>query len=497
MIVDKDTIKKRLLVKYPFFRSTIAKLKIVEDINCLGYNGNPTAGTDGDTVYYHPDFMNNLDEDEQLFIFAHEVGHVALNHIIRSEGRDQEIWNIAADAVLNANLIKDGLKFVKGGVNIPEAINYNAETFYNKLIQEKEQKKSQNQKGNGNQQSNSKADECKNSSQSDSSNQNIKQNSNDSNNIPDDANYDVGFDTHKMWNDAINKTFNSSDGTNELDNSKNDRNNKDKQSFLEKLFKKKKDKGRQLEQTEKENQESENQNNIFEMDEQEAFSKNREEKKKLLRELRDSFAKQSIGAGNTTDQSIRKIDNIGTSISLIDWRKLLKECVKFDIDWTYKNATIENGVVTPYLEETPTPETEIVLDTSGSIDDNLLRNFLMECKNILQTSKVKVGCFDTKFYGFQEIKTVKDIENMEFKGHGGTDFNVAVEAFSKRVENKIIFTDGQASMPEKSIDAIWIVFGGRKINPKGGKVIYISDEQFKRLCFKQNDDNLQGKNRTR
>ena len=54
-------------------------------------------------------------------------------------------------------------------------------------------------------------------------------------------------------------------------------------------------------------------------------------------------------------------------------------------------------------------ETEIVLDTSGSIDDKLLRNFLRECKNILNFYKIKVGCFDTKFYGFTEIKNMKDI----------------------------------------------------------------------------------------
>ena len=62
------------------------------------------------------------------------------------------------------------------------------------------------------------------------------------------------------------------------------------------------------------------------------------------------------------------------------------------------------------------PETEIVLDTSWSIDDNLLRNFLRECKNILKFSRLKAGCFDTLFYGFQEIRTEEDIDNMVFLG---------------------------------------------------------------------------------
>lgn len=108
---------------------------------------------------------------------------------------------------------------------------------------------------------------------------------------------------------------------------------------------------------------------------------------------------------------------------------------------------------------------------------------MRECKNILQTSKVKVGCFDTKFYGFQEIRTEHDIDQLPFMGGGGTDFDVAVDAFSRRVENKIIFTDGCATMPEKAIDAIWIVFGNEKIRPKGGRVIYITEEQLRNLYF--------------
>jgi len=113
----------------------------------------------------------------------------------------------------------------------------------------------------------------------------------------------------------------------------------------------------------------------------------------------------------------------------------------------------------------------------------LLKNFLRECKNILKSSKVKVGCFDTKFYGFNEIRNEKDIDNMEFVGRGGTNFDTAVNAFSRRVENKIIFTDGKANMPKKSVNAIWVVFGRTKINPPGSKVIHITDEQLKKLSY--------------
>ena len=92
------------------------------------------------------------------------------------------------------------------------------------------------------------------------------------------------------------------------------------------------------------------------------------------------------------------------------------------------------------------------------------------------------------------MKCEEDIDNMRFVGGGGTDFNTAINAFSRRVENKIIFTDGEADMPEKSFDAIWIVFGNRKINPKGGRIIQITKEQLERL-YTEEDNYYKGKSR--
>ena len=74
---------------------------------------------------------------------------------------------------------------------------------------------------------------------------------------------------------------------------------------------------------------------------------------------------------------------------------------------------------------------------------------------------------------------------------GWTDFDVAVNAFSRRVPNKIIFTDGYADMPKKEVrGAIWVIFGDEKINPKGGKVINITGEQLRKLYRYEKDTNL-------
>ena len=502
MKYDIAALKRKMLVKYPFFGSVVAS---------VGYKENKdiqTVGTDGETIYYNPEYLEGLSVEEQTFIFAHEVCHIAFNHILRSEGKNPELWHIATDGVINQFLKRDGLKMAPGVVDMAEAINYDAEQLYEKLLQEKQQRQQQSGQGNSqqNHQQSSGGSQSENnqlqpqSQQDNGETQNQQQpqsqqqgnlgsggsqgqekqsqeqsggESGEDSQKEDKSKQDVGHDTHSMWEQAVKKHKEQREKTDK------------KESLLDKLL------GKDKEKTELEKKQEE----LESMGEKDAFKKNLEDKKKQLEELKEVISKQASQAGTSTNRDIRTVNNIGTAKPIIDWRYVLREAIKYDVDWSYKNATLEDGVVSANLEEQPMPETEIVLDTSGSINEVLLKNFLRECKNILQHTKLKVGCFDTEFYGFHEIRTEEDIEKMRFEGGGGTNFDVAVGAFSRRVENKIIFTDGKASMPDMPLDAIWIVFGGEKINPKGGKVIHIDNEQLERLYNYQMTNETKGRSR--
>ena len=473
MKYDIAALKRKMLVKYPFFGSVVANVDYKEDKEI------PTAGTDGETIYYNPEFLERLSVEEQIFIFVHEVCHIAFNHILRSDGKDQKLWSIATDGVINQFLKSDGLKMAPDGVDIPDAIDYDAEQLYEKLLKEKQQNgqddSQQTQQGNQqqNQQQSSSGNQGGNNHQQSQSQEQSGGESGKNSQKEDKSKQDVGHDTHSMWEQTVKKHKEQQEKTDK------------KESLLDKLL------GKDKEKTELEKK----QEDLESMGEKESFRKNLEDKKRKLEELKVEIAKQASQVGNTSNGDIRTVSDIGIAKPLIDWRYVLRETTKYDVDWSYRNATLENGVVTANLEEQPISETEIVLDTSGSIDEVLLRNFLRECKNILQQSRLKVGCFDTKFYGFHDIRTEKDIENMQFEGGGGTDFDVAVSAFSRRVENKIIFTDGWASMPSTPIDAIWVVFGGRAINPAGGKAIHIDERQLERLCNYQKINEQKGRTR--
>ncbi len=416
MSVDIKNIKKNLINRYPFFGSIIDSMEYIKTQNCTS-NGVPTAGTNGKTIYYHPD-IDKLSEKQQLFLFAHEICHVAFEHKKRGEGKDPKIWNYATDAVINAHLKKDGLELIDNVVDLPWAIKYDAEEVYERLL--KESKKNEEEFKNG------------------------------------------GHDDHDLWNED---TLSNND------------------SPIDEVTKK-----------------------FAEMKEKEVLSdKDKQKVKKILQEVKKAIekyksqskkglSKQSgigIEAGSTTNEETVKFDNIGFVYPLVNWPLILKRPTEIvELDWSYRNASLEDGVMLSHLDESLhvlQHLTEIVLDTSGSIDDELLKTFLRECKNILNFSKLKVGCFDTKFYGFTEIRTISDIERLTFKGRGGTDFDAAINAFTETANNKVIFTDGEAYMPSKKIDAIWIVFGDEEIHPNGGKVIYIDKKRL---------DEAMGRNQT-
>lgn len=382
MIYDITILKRKVLAMYPFFGSVAANVEY-QEIEDTGIMKN-----DGSTIFYDPRYMSTLSDNDQLFLLAHELCHIAFEHKERGVGKDPTVWMSATDAVINQMLKRDGLEIISGGIDYPEAIDYSAEEYYELLLSEK-------------------------------------------------------LDIELI------------DGQLEGQETPSDSHGESKQ-----------------EDTGDNSDEDESEESYKELPLEEDRDDEDEDDEYTLIEEKES------DAGNAVNRDIRTVEEIGASAPLIDWRVILPNTINYGVDWSYSNAILEDNIVRPVLEELPIPETEIILDTSWSVDEDLLRNFLRECKNILTFSKMKAGCFDTVFYGFHDIRNEKDIDDMVFEGGGGTDFNAAVNAFTLRVDNRIIFTDGQAPMPDKPMNAIWVVYGDEEITPDGGTVIRISPEQL-------------------
>jgi predicted metal-dependent peptidase len=88
-----------LLLRQSFYGNLATRLELINaDEWCS------TAATDGRKFYYNSRFILMLKPKEVEFLFAHEVLHVVYDHIGRRGDRDMQIFNIANDYAVNADL---------------------------------------------------------------------------------------------------------------------------------------------------------------------------------------------------------------------------------------------------------------------------------------------------------------------------------------------------------------------------------------------------------
>ena len=88
-----------LLLRHSFFGNLATRMKLVNaDVWC------GTAATDSVKFYYNSRFIMMLKPKEVEFLVGHEVLHVVYDHMGRRNDRDPQIWNIADDYAVNADL---------------------------------------------------------------------------------------------------------------------------------------------------------------------------------------------------------------------------------------------------------------------------------------------------------------------------------------------------------------------------------------------------------
>lgn len=69
-----------------------------------------TTATDARRLYFNPQWIGSLTSAELQFALAHEALHCALGHFARRGHRSQRLWDLACDFAINPLLIDEGLK---------------------------------------------------------------------------------------------------------------------------------------------------------------------------------------------------------------------------------------------------------------------------------------------------------------------------------------------------------------------------------------------------
>ena len=133
-VVDKIIVARvGLLLRHPFFGNMATRLKIQDASEWC-----KTAATDGRHLFYNREFFGGLTTKQVEFVVAHEILHNVFDHMGRNEGRDRQIFNIAADYCVNGQLIRDHIGEQPPEIKIfhdPQHYNKSAEQVYDEIFE--------------------------------------------------------------------------------------------------------------------------------------------------------------------------------------------------------------------------------------------------------------------------------------------------------------------------------------------------------------------------
>jgi predicted metal-dependent peptidase len=117
--------RTRLILDKPFLGALVLRLPMIKaGAWCR------TTATDMRSLYYNPAYIDKLSLSQVEFMLAHEALHCALTHFVRRGHRIQRKWDLACDFAINPILLNDGLKPPPEAVVLNQFENMSAEEIY-------------------------------------------------------------------------------------------------------------------------------------------------------------------------------------------------------------------------------------------------------------------------------------------------------------------------------------------------------------------------------
>lgn len=150
----------------------------------------------------------------------------------------------------------------------------------------------------------------------------------------------------------------------------------------------------------------------------------------------------------------------------VNWkvlRRYVVQMIPYDYTFYKPSKKSPDDIILPGIAKAEHLEALFAFDTSGSIDDDELSDFLTEtnwiARNFPSIKLTLVSC-DAEIQTEEEIRSKYELEKFTPKGGGGTDFRPVFDlAVKRRARLIVFFTDGYGTFPEKppSIPTIWVV----------------------------------------
>lgn len=219
----------------------------------------------------------------------------------------------------------------------------------------------------------------------------------------------------------------------------------------------------------------------------------KEERHQIKDEIKQAVmqAAKAAGAGNTPAGVKRMINEL--TDPQMDWREILNMCIQSCVksDFTFQRPSRKawgSGIYLPGMKNDFMLDVDIAIDTSGSISEKMLRDFLGEIKGIMEQFaefKLRLWTFDTAVHNMQEFSSDGDgLESLieyDIQGGGGTEFMVNwdyMEENGIEPHKFIVFTDGYPFGSwgnEDYCDTVFLISGNKEIVAPFGLTVYYEE----------------------
>lgn len=391
-----------------------------------------TACTDGVRITFGIDFLDSLSDSELDFVMMHEILHVVLQHCFRGDVEDPEAYNIAADIVVNSNImLENGMKassitLSKYGIAMhvapdgKEGHEYTAEQVYAMLP------KNLNKKGNN---------KSPGSAVGRAKKENKKGNNKGPGSAVGRAKKEISKEQHqpvRVWDDH------SRWGKYEEDDTLRD-----------------------------------------------VWVKRFEDAAEAIKIRDPSNARGLLPA--FAERILKELKKSQT-----DWRTILNDFVQEEVvDYSFAPPDRRFDDSPFFLPDFNGKEDRVedilfMIDTSGSMSDDMIAAAYSEVKGAIDqfNGKLKgwLGFFDAAIIKPQPFSDENEFKIIKPAGGGGTDFQIIFEYVFHHMSDKlpasiIILSDGYAPFPlEKlagGIPVLWLL-NNEEVNPPWGKVARIT-----------------------
>jgi len=225
-------------------------------------------------------------------------------------------------------------------------------------------------------------------------------------------------------------------------------------------------------------EDSKNEHNAEDKEEASSSSENNEENEEMKERMEQIFQKLKRQGNLPKDMKFVVPEYFSHKI---DWREFLYGYIathaKTSYTFTPPNMKLlYRGIYLPSMSS-DLLRVIVAIDTSGSVDEELLSTFLGEVSSMMQqypNYEIDLITADAKVQSFKTFLPGEPLD-YEISGGGGTDFRPVFEYVDRHIDYPtllIYFTDGEGTYPKEEVtyDVLWVMPESRDV-PFGEVVI--------------------------